>query len=87
MSMEDKSMFSSGLNLTKSGIDSMMDAGLMKEVTQQGDGSEWMMDKEGWGTGSLRFHAQGQGGRLSPSKSLWSKEWRRKGRFDALSGY
>jgi len=67
-------MISSGLNLTKSGIDSMMDAGLMKEVTQQGDGSEWMMDKEGWGTGSLRFHAQGQGGRLSPSKSLWSKE-------------
>mmetsp|Transcript_24740 Transcript_24740/g.60785 ORF Transcript_24740/g.60785 Transcript_24740/m.60785 type:complete len:88 (-) Transcript_24740:283-546(-) len=87
MSMEDKSMISPGLNLTKSGIDSMMDAGLMKEVTQQGDGSEWMMDKEGWGTGSLRFHAQGQGGRLSPSKSLWSKEWRRKGRFDALSGY
>eukprot|EP00526_Cylindrotheca_closterium_P020492 CAMPEP_0113636818 /NCGR_PEP_ID=MMETSP0017_2-20120614/19231_1 /TAXON_ID=2856 /ORGANISM="Cylindrotheca closterium" /LENGTH=132 /DNA_ID=CAMNT_0000547735 /DNA_START=38 /DNA_END=437 /DNA_ORIENTATION=+ /assembly_acc=CAM_ASM_000147 len=44
-----KSMFSSGLNLTKSGMDCMMDAGLMKELTRQGDGSEWMTDKEGWG--------------------------------------
>mmetsp|Transcript_24737 Transcript_24737/g.60779 ORF Transcript_24737/g.60779 Transcript_24737/m.60779 type:complete len:99 (-) Transcript_24737:101-397(-) len=58
-----KSMFSSDLNLTKSGMDCMMDAGLMKELTRQGDGSEWMTDKEGWGTRSLQFHAQGQGGR------------------------
>mmetsp|Transcript_24730 Transcript_24730/g.60762 ORF Transcript_24730/g.60762 Transcript_24730/m.60762 type:complete len:95 (-) Transcript_24730:451-735(-) len=43
---------------------------LMKELTRQGDGSGWMTDKEGWGTRSLQFHAQGQGGRLSVSKSL-----------------
>ncbi|CAJ1932183.1 unnamed protein product [Cylindrotheca closterium] len=49
MSMVDKSMFSSGLNTTsaKSNMESMMDAGLMKEVTQQGDGSEWTMGKDG----------------------------------------
>ena len=48
MSMVDKDMFSSGLNLTKTGMDSMMNAGLMKEVTQQGDGTEWTTDDEGY---------------------------------------
>ncbi|KAL3936662.1 MAG: hypothetical protein SGBAC_008074, partial [Bacillariaceae sp.] len=48
MSMVDKSMFSSGLNnKTKSGMEGLMDAGLMKEVTRQGDGSEWTTDKDG----------------------------------------
>lgn len=47
MSMVDQSMFSSGLNVTKTGMDSMMNAGLMKEVTQQGDGSEWTTDENG----------------------------------------
>lgn len=48
MSMVDKSMFASGLNLTKSGMDSMVDAGLMQEVTKQEDGSEWTADKDGF---------------------------------------
>jgi hypothetical protein len=47
MSLVDKSMFTSGLNLTKSSLDSLRDSGLMKEVTQQGDGSEWETNDEG----------------------------------------
>lgn len=44
MSMVDKSMFSSGLNLTQSSLDQFSKAGLINEVTVQGDGSEYMMD-------------------------------------------
>ena len=47
MSMVDKSMFSSGLNLTKSGLDSLSNAGLVQEVTKQTDGSEWITDSDG----------------------------------------
>jgi len=47
MSLVDKSMFSSGLNLEKSALDSIKDAGLMKEVTEQRDGSEWITDDDG----------------------------------------
>lgn len=47
MSMVDKTMFTSGLNLTKSSFDSLREAGLMKEVTRQGDGSEWTTDESG----------------------------------------
>ena len=47
MSLVDKSMFTSGLNLTKSSLDSLRDSGLMKEVTQQHDGSEWETSDEG----------------------------------------
>jgi len=43
----DKSMFTSGLNLTKSSLDNMKEAGLMTEVTQQQDGSEWITDEGG----------------------------------------
>lgn len=48
MSMVDKNMFTSGLNLTQSSLDSLKDAGLMKEVTRQSDGSEWTTDEEGF---------------------------------------
>jgi SAP domain/CS domain len=47
MSLVDKSMFSSGLNITKSSFDSLQKAGLMKEVTRQEDGSEWITDDDG----------------------------------------
>jgi hypothetical protein len=47
MSLVDKSMFTSGLNLTQSSLDSLTESGLMKEVTQQSDGSEWVTDSEG----------------------------------------
>mmetsp|Transcript_26476 Transcript_26476/g.29697 ORF Transcript_26476/g.29697 Transcript_26476/m.29697 type:complete len:412 (+) Transcript_26476:79-1314(+) len=43
----DKSMFTSGLNLTKSSLENMKEAGLMTEVTQQQDGSEWITDEGG----------------------------------------
>lgn len=46
MSMVDKTMFTSGLNLTKSSMDSLQQSGLMQEVTQQRDGSEWITDDE-----------------------------------------
>jgi hypothetical protein len=48
MSMVDKTMFSSGLNLTQSSMDQLQQAGLIKEeVTQQDDGSEWVTDDDG----------------------------------------
>lgn len=47
MSMVDKTMFTSGLNLTKSSFDSLQEAGLMKEVTRQSDGSEWVTNESG----------------------------------------
>jgi len=48
MSLVDKTMFTSGLsNMTKSSFDSLQEAGLMKEVTRQGDGSEWITNENG----------------------------------------
>jgi hypothetical protein len=47
MRLVDKSMFSSGLNVTKSSLDSLQRAGLMKEITQQEDGSEWITNDDG----------------------------------------
>ena len=58
MSLVDKSMFSSGLNLEKSALDSIKDAGLMKEVTEQRDGSEWITDDDGE---RKPFHSLGRG--------------------------
>jgi hypothetical protein len=48
MSHVDKTMFTSGLNLTKSSLDSLHTAGLVKEVTQQEDGTEWSTDEDGY---------------------------------------
>jgi hypothetical protein len=47
MNLVDKSMFTSGLNVTKSTLDNMKEAGLMTEVTQQKDGSEWITGEDG----------------------------------------
>jgi hypothetical protein len=47
MSLVDKTMFTSGLNLTNSALDGLTEAGYLKEVTQQGDGSEWVTGEEG----------------------------------------
>jgi hypothetical protein len=46
MSMVDKTMFSSGLNLTKSSMDQMKEAGLLQEVTRQADGREFTINEE-----------------------------------------
>eukprot|EP00980_Cylindrotheca_fusiformis_P010832 scaffold2447_cov110-Cylindrotheca_fusiformis.AAC.14 len=61
MSMVDKTMFSSGLkNMTqkKSILDSLTESGLVQEVTQQKDGSEWTTDDDGE---KVPFHSMGKG--------------------------
>ena len=58
MNLVDKSMFSSGLNLTKSTFDNLQEAGLMTEVTEQTDGSEWIVDEQGE---KVPFSSMGQG--------------------------
>eukprot|EP00977_Amphora_coffeiformis_P024745 scaffold16903_cov199-Amphora_coffeaeformis.AAC.2 len=49
MSMVDKTMFSSGLNLTQSSMEEMQKAGLLQaeEVTQQKDGKEFTIQDDG----------------------------------------
>jgi len=47
MSMVDKSMFSTGMNLTKSSIDELTKAGLVRETTMQADGQEFEVDESG----------------------------------------
>ena len=47
MSMVDKTMFSSGLNMSESTMDELSKAGYVKEVTQQGDGQEFLTDDDG----------------------------------------
>lgn len=47
MSMVDKTMFSSGMNITKSSLDELNKAGLVKEITRQADGTEYEIDDEG----------------------------------------
>lgn len=47
MSMVDKTMFSSGLNMTQATLDGMHKAGLVQEVTQQADGREFTVDADG----------------------------------------
>mmetsp|Transcript_16271 Transcript_16271/g.21292 ORF Transcript_16271/g.21292 Transcript_16271/m.21292 type:complete len:409 (+) Transcript_16271:148-1374(+) len=46
MSAVDKTMFSAGLNLTQSSMDELTKAGVLKEVTQQSDGSEFIVNSE-----------------------------------------
>jgi SAP domain/CS domain len=49
MSMVDKNMFNSGLNLTKSTLKSLHQSGYLstEEVTQQADGTEYIVNDEG----------------------------------------
>lgn len=47
MSLVDKTMFTSGLNLTQSTLQELERKGLAKEVTQQSDGSEYIVDDDG----------------------------------------
>lgn len=47
MSMVDKTMFSSGLNLTRSTMDELSKSGYVQEVTQQSDGTEYVTNKDG----------------------------------------
>jgi hypothetical protein len=47
MSMVDKTMFTSGLNLTKSTMEEITKAGYVQEVTEQSDGTEYVTDEDG----------------------------------------
>jgi SAP domain/CS domain len=47
MSLVDKTMFTSGINLTQSTLEEMEKKGLAKEVTQQMDGSEFVVNEDG----------------------------------------
>lgn len=58
MSMVDKTMFSSGLNLTQSSYDELSKAGLVKEVTAQNDGVDYTVDDEGR---AVKFDTYGRG--------------------------
>jgi hypothetical protein len=55
MSLVDKTMFSSGLNLTRSTMDQLTRAGYVQEVTQQSDGMEYTTDEEGESVPFRRF--------------------------------
>jgi hypothetical protein len=46
MSLVDKTMFTSGLNMTKSTMDQLSKSGYVQEVTQQADGTEFTVDPE-----------------------------------------
>ena len=58
MSMVDKSLFSSGLNMTRNTMDQLAKNGLAQEVTQQGDGTEMITDEDG---NSVPFDRLGEG--------------------------
>ena len=47
MSLVDKTMFTSGLNMTRSTMDQLANKGLVQEITQQADGQEYITDNEG----------------------------------------
>ena len=66
MNLVDKTMFTSGLNLTQSTFDNMKDAGLMTEVTEQTDGSEWIVGEDGE---KVPFSSMGKGVSQSEMKS------------------
>ena len=66
MNLVDKTMFTSGLNLTQSTFDNMKDAGLMTEVTERTDGSEWIVGEDGE---KVPFSSMGQGVSQSEMKS------------------
>lgn len=69
MNLVDKSMFTSGLNVTKSTFDNMKEAGLMTEVTEQTDGSEWTIGEDGE---KVPFSSMGQGVSKDEMKSAKS---------------
>jgi hypothetical protein len=65
MSRVNKTMFTSGLNITQSTLHELEKKGLVKEVTQQGDGSEYSVNDDGesvpfasYGTGVSREEIQ-----------------------------
>ena len=59
MTMVDKSMFNSGLNMTRNTLDELTKAGYVKEVTRQGDGTE-VVDGEGGDGETVPFNPLGQ---------------------------
>lgn len=58
MSLVDKTMFSSGLNMTRSTMEELSKRGHLQEVTQQGDGTEFTTDEDG---NAVPFSPYGKG--------------------------
>ena len=59
MTMVDKTMFSSGLNLTRSTLDELTNSGYVKEVTKQGDGLEFIEEGQGVDRKTVPFKSLG----------------------------
>ena len=60
MTMVDKNMFSSGLNLTRSTLDELTGSGYVKEVTRQSDGMEFIEEGSGGDKKAVTFNSLGQ---------------------------
>lgn len=58
MSLVDKNMFSSGLNMTRQTVEQLTKHGYLQEVTQQADGSEYTVNTEGE---SVPYSSLGEG--------------------------
>lgn len=59
MTMVDKTMFASGLNMTKSTMEELSKSGYVQEVTRQGDGSEFIESGTGGDKKSVPFKSLG----------------------------
>ncbi len=59
MTMVDKNMFSSGLNLTRSTLDELTNSGYVKEITRQSDGLEFIEEGAGSDKKAVSFKSLG----------------------------
>eukprot|EP00560_Eucampia_antarctica_P009610 CAMPEP_0197827942 /NCGR_PEP_ID=MMETSP1437-20131217/4613_1 /TAXON_ID=49252 ORGANISM="Eucampia antarctica, Strain CCMP1452" /NCGR_SAMPLE_ID=MMETSP1437 /ASSEMBLY_ACC=CAM_ASM_001096 /LENGTH=405 /DNA_ID=CAMNT_0043428979 /DNA_START=153 /DNA_END=1370 /DNA_ORIENTATION=+ len=70
MTMVDKNMFDGGLNMTKSSLDELTKEGYVKEVTQQSDGTEYIVGPDGE---AVPFTPYGEGVGVEEMKSAGVK--------------
>mmetsp|Transcript_14086 Transcript_14086/g.16379 ORF Transcript_14086/g.16379 Transcript_14086/m.16379 type:complete len:378 (+) Transcript_14086:50-1183(+) len=59
MTMVDKNMFASGLNMTKNTVEQLTKQGYVKEITRQGDGLEFIEEGVGEDRKSVPFNSLG----------------------------
>ena len=59
MTLVDKNMFSSGLNMTRNTLDELTKSGYVKEVTRQGDGMEFIEEGNGNDKKTVAFKSLG----------------------------
>lgn len=87
MTLVDKNMFSSGLNMTRSTLDELTKAGYVKEVTRQVDGLEYV-DQVGGSGGEtpVPFHPLGENvGRDEMEEAGIELDGRKKGELSSSS--